>query len=233
MSANIKKLVYFENWVDPAAVPILQAQPDIDLTRLEYATPEAENWRDMQLSHGYQIHPRGDLREPWFGNAALLARCPRLLAISSTGAGYDMVDVDACTAAGVIVCNQSGTNNEAVAEHAIGMMIALTKKFAITDKKMRRDAGIDRYAHSGNDIYGKTLGIVGIGYIGTRTAQLCRGLFNMTVLAYDPYLTAEQISARSGVKVELDELHDDRTSFRSIARAPTKPSACSDASNST
>jgi D-3-phosphoglycerate dehydrogenase len=143
---------------------------------------------------------------PWQVDTAMLRRCPRMLAISATGAGYDTVDVDACTAAGVIVCNQSGTNTEAVAEHAIGMMIALSKKFAITDKKMRREPGVDRYSHSGNDIYGKTVGIIGIGYIGTRTAELCRGLFNMRVLAYDPYLSADEIAKRHAVKVELDEL---------------------------
>lgn len=215
MTANIKRLVYFESWVDDAAVALLSKRPDIDLMRLRYAVPEQDNWAEMATAHGYQIQPRGDLREPWFGNAALIARCPRLLAISSTGAGYDMVDVDACTAAGVIVCNQSGTNNEAVAEHAIGMMLALSKRFAITDKKMRREAGVDRYAHSGNDIYGKTIGIVGIGHIGTRTAQLCRGLFAMNVLAYDPYLSAEEIAARHAVKVELDELLQ-RSDFVSI-----------------
>jgi D-3-phosphoglycerate dehydrogenase len=206
MTANIKRLVYFDHWVDDIAVKMLKAQPGIDLVQLYYATPEPANWAEIELAHGYQISPRGDLHEPWFGNTALLARCPLLLAISSTGAGYDMVNVDDCTKAGVILCNQSGTNNEAVAEHAIGMMLALSKKFALTDKRMRRAAGIDRYAHSGNDIYGKTLGIIGIGHIGTRTAQLCKSLFNITVLAYDPYLTIEEIAGRHATKVELDEL---------------------------
>lgn len=207
MAANLKRLVYFENWVDPIAGRILANRSDIDLLRLSYSKPEGENWAEMALAHGYQIHPRGDLHVPWFGDAALLARCPQLLAISSTGAGYDMIDVDACTAAGVIVCHQSGTNKEAVAEHALGLMICLAKKIAVTDKVMRRTAGIDRYAYTGNDLAGKTVGIVGIGQIGTRCAELCRGLFRMTVLAYDPYLTAAEIAARGGQKVEhLDEL---------------------------
>jgi D-3-phosphoglycerate dehydrogenase len=206
MPANIKRLIYFESWVDPAAVDLLRTRADIDLMRLDYARPPAETWPEVELAHGYQIAPRGDMHGPWQVDAAMLARCPRMLAISSTGAGYDTVDVDACTAAGVIVCNQAGTNNEAVAEHALGMMIALSKKLAITDKKMRREAGVDRYSHSGNDIFGKTVGIIGLGYIGTRLAELCRGLFKMKVLAYDPYLTAEQIAARHAVKAELDEL---------------------------
>src|SRR5438876_10755546 len=124
MSANIKRLVYFEHWVDPVAEVILKPRPDIDLVRLEYATPDTDNWPEVALAHGYQVAPRGDLRAPWFADGTLLERCPRLLAVSSTGAGYDVVDVEACTAAGVIVCNQSGTNKEAVAEHALGFMLS-------------------------------------------------------------------------------------------------------------
>jgi D-3-phosphoglycerate dehydrogenase len=65
---------------------------------------------------------------------------------------------------------------------------------------------MDRRGYAGNDIRYKTLGIIGIGNIGTRLAELCRGLFNMTVLAYDPYLSSDQVAARGGDKVELDEL---------------------------
>jgi D-3-phosphoglycerate dehydrogenase len=206
VTANIKKLVYFEKWVDPIAVKILSGRPDIDLVRLKFAAPEEENWVEMRLAHGYQIRSRGELRPPWFGDDELLKDCPNLVAICSTGAGYDMVDVNACTKRGVIVCNQSGTNKEPVAEHALGMMILLSKKMGLSDKAMRVQQNLDRYAYTGNDIMGKTVGIIGIGHIGTRVAELCRGLFQMIVLAYDPYLTAEQIAARGALKVEFDEV---------------------------
>lgn len=203
---NIKRLVYFEKLFDPIAEKTLAARPEIDLVRLRYKAPEAETWPEIARAHGYQIQPRGELSEPWFGNAALLQRCPSLLAICSSGAGYDMVDVDACTAAGVIVCNQSGFNKEAVAEHALGFILALSKKISLADRALRRENVTDRWKFMGNDIRGKTVGLVGIGQIGTRTAELCRLLFGMTVLAYDPYLTKEQIADRGGTKVELDEL---------------------------
>jgi D-3-phosphoglycerate dehydrogenase len=206
-AANIKRLAYFGEFFDPVAERTLAARAEIELVRLQYDRPEAETWAEMSRVHGYQIKPRGELREPWFGDAALLQRCPTLLAICSSGAGYDMVDVDACTAAGVIVCNQSGFNKEAVAEHALGLMLALSKKIALADKALRREGGVqDRFRFTGNDIRGKTVGVVGIGQIGTRTAELCRVLFGMTVLAYDPYLTSEQIRERGATKVELSEL---------------------------
>jgi D-3-phosphoglycerate dehydrogenase len=117
-----------------------------------------------------------------------------------------MIDVDDCNEAGVIVLNQSGTNKEGVAEHALGLILSLSKKIAVSERAMRTVANLDRWRYEGNDINGKTLGIVGIGHIGTRVAELCRGLFHMTVLAYDPYLTAEQIAARGAEKTDLADL---------------------------
>ena len=206
MATNVKRLAYFEKWVDPVAVDILGRRDDIELVLRHYRDPDGDNAAVMARIHGYQIAPRTELREPWFGDADLLRRCPDLLAISSTGAGFDMVDVAACTAAGVIVCNQSGTNKEAVAEHALGLMLALAKNIGITDRAMRRDRDLERFLYTGRELRGRTVGIVGIGQIGTRTAELCRGLFGMTVLAHDPYLSADEVAARGATKVPLDEL---------------------------
>jgi len=206
VAVNLKRLVYFDSFMDPIANAIIGRRDDIDLVRLDYATAEAENWAEIAQAHGYQVQARGELRAPFFPDAALLARCPNLLAASSTGAGYDMIDVDACTAAGVIVVNQSGTNWEPVAEHALGMMLSLTKKIALSERAMKRSAEFDRRPYAGNNFRNKTVGIVGLGHIGRRVAQLCGALFDNTVLAYDPYLDAAQIAACGAAKVELDEL---------------------------
>lgn len=223
MVANIKRLVYFEEFMDPIALTILAKRPDIEVVRLEYATPDDDNWAEITRAHGYQIQPRTELKEPWFGDAALLARCPQMLAISSTGAGYDMIDVDACTAAGVIVLNQSGTNKEGVAEHALGLILSLSKKIAASERAMRTIPNMDRRGYAGNDIKGKTIGIVGIGNIGTRVADLCKGLFGMTILAYDPYLTADQVAAKGATKVGLEELLE-RSDYVSVHCPRTKES---------
>ncbi len=206
MVTNIKRLVYFEEFMAPNAADILDAHPEIELVRLEYASPVEDNWQEMSRTLGYQTQSRVELREPWFANANMIARCPNLLAVSSTGAGYDMVDVDDCTKAGVIVCNQSGTNKEGVAEHALGLMLALSKKIATSDRAMRTVPDLVRRNYQGNDIKGKTLGIVGIGNIGTRLSEICRLAFGMTILAYDPYLTKDQVAARGATQVGLIEL---------------------------
>jgi D-3-phosphoglycerate dehydrogenase / 2-oxoglutarate reductase len=206
MAVNLKRLVYFESFMDPIANTIISKRDDIDLVRLDYTHSEEANWSEMTVAHGYQVQARGELREPFFPDAKLLARCPKMLAVSSTGAGYDMIDVDACTAAGVIVVNQSGTNWEPVAEHAMGLILALTKKIAQSERAMKRTPNLDRRAYAGNNLRNKTVGVVGLGHIGRRVAQLCGVLFNNTVLAYDPYLSAEECKARGAEKVELDEL---------------------------
>lgn len=215
MTTNIARLSFFERWLDPVAERMLGGCPSIELTKLNYAAPEVDNFDNLRRAHGYQASTRGDIHAPWFADAALIARCPNLLAIFSSGAGFDVIDVAACTNVGIAVCNQAGSNFEAVAEHTLGFMLALSKRIAVTDKGLRRSASVDRYGHVGRDIHGKTIGLIGLGFVGTRVAELCRGLFNMTVLACDPYLGATEIARRGAQKVTLDELLD-RSDFVSV-----------------
>ena len=205
MALNRKRLVYFERFFDPIAAKILGEQEDIELVRLEYKSSEKDNWAELSRAVGYQPSARTELTEPWFGNAALIARCPNLLAMSSAGAGYDVIDVGACTRAGIIVVNQSGTNYNAVAEHAIGLILSLSKKIGLTNRAILKGGPIIRHQLTGNDIRHKTLGIVGIGFIGSRVAKLANA-FDMKVIACDPYLTAEQIAAKGATKVDLKTL---------------------------
>jgi len=210
-----KRIVYFKRWMDPVAEEVLGGRPEIQFERLELEGDEAGNWAALQNAHGYQSLPRTESGERWFANRDFLARCPGLLAVCSAGAGYDVIDVDACSDAGIIVCSQAGTNNEAVAEHALGFMLSLSKKIAYSDRMTRRGKVADRWDLRSNDIFGKTVGIVGLGHIGGQLAKICRTAFQMPILAYDPYLDAATIRARGGEKVELDELMA-RSDFVSI-----------------
>jgi D-3-phosphoglycerate dehydrogenase / 2-oxoglutarate reductase len=204
------RLVYFDQWTDPVAGQVL-APRDVEVTRLEITGDVATNWAALEHAHGYQSLIRTELArnpgiaEQWICGPELLARCPDLLAVCSAGAGYDIIDVDACTAAGVIVCNNSGPGREAVAEHALGFMLALAKKIVVADRMVRRETVQDRSSLRSTELLGKTLGIVGVGQIGGRLIELCAP-FAMVVLAYDPYLTADEARARGAEKVELDEL---------------------------
>jgi len=205
------RLVFFDEWTDPVAGEVLDEHGGFDITRLEISGPVAANWAGLERAHGYQSLIRTELArnpgvaEQWICSPDLLARCPDLLAVCTAGAGYDIVDVDACTAAGVIVCNNSGPGREAVAEHALGFMLALAKKIVLADRMIRRGIVQDRSGLRSTELLGKTLGIVGVGQIGGRLVELCAP-FAMTVLGYDPYLGAKELAARGVTKVELDEL---------------------------
>jgi D-3-phosphoglycerate dehydrogenase len=104
------------------------------------------------------------------------------------------------------VVNQTGGNKQAVAEHVVALMLMLSKRIMETDRNLRRGTLGDRAKFMGNDVFGKTVGIIGLGNVGGTLAKLCNTLLQMTVLAYDPYLTAEQIKERGAEKVELDDL---------------------------
>jgi D-3-phosphoglycerate dehydrogenase len=200
------RLAYFENWIDPVAEDILRDASGIELVRLSYSDPVSRNKAIMATVHGYQISPGTEIRDPWRADSTFLADCPHLLAICSTGAGYDVINVTECTRLGIAVCNQSGTNHISVAEHAIGMMLSLAKRLNFFSAFMARTQLESRFGHPTTEMGGKTVGIVGIGAIGTATARIARAAFGAEIIAYDPYLSAAEISQRGAVKVDFAEL---------------------------
>jgi D-3-phosphoglycerate dehydrogenase / 2-oxoglutarate reductase len=207
MSVNNKRIFYVKYLAHPIYADIMKARPDVRFDRLENETTEAVYAPILAEAHAYQIGAARDEIAPHFhAHADLLKRAPNLLVVSSNGAGFDPVDVEACTKAGVLVLNQSGGNAQSVAEHALGMLLTLSKRIIEADRVLRRDRDVNRNALMGTEVQGRTIGIVGIGYVGRRIAELCKGLLGMKVLAYDPYLSVAEIAARGGEKVELDEL---------------------------
>ena len=207
MAVNTKRVFYVDHVAATNFLDILAGRPDIRVDRLENVPSEPSATPILAAAHAFQIGSARDELDPSFhAGAALLARTPDLLVISTNGAGYDTVDLDACTAAGVLVVNQAGGNKEAVAEHALAMMLCLAKRIIETDRFMRRADGIERNAFMGSELKNKTLGIIGIGHVGGRLAELCKALFNMRILAVDPYLSAAQIAAKGAEKVDLDTM---------------------------
>jgi D-3-phosphoglycerate dehydrogenase len=204
---NTKRVFYVKYLADPVFADLLSRRADIRLDRIENDTAEDVAAPVLAAAHVYQIgSARDEIARRFHVDAALIERAPDLLIVSTNGVGYDTVDVKACTDAGVLVVNQAGGNREAVAEHALGMLLTLSKRIVETNHVMRRTHPIDRTAYMGNDMFGKTIGIIGLGHVGSRIAELCRGLFAMRVLAYDPYLTAAECEGRHALKVPLDEL---------------------------
>jgi D-3-phosphoglycerate dehydrogenase len=222
MSVNNKRVFYVKYLPNAIYADMLRARPDVRLDRLENDTVEEISGPILSAAHAYQIGAaRDELARHFHVDRDLLRRAPNLLIVSSNGAGFDPVDVDACTAAGVVVVNQSGGNANSVAEHAIGMLLTLSKRIIEADRALRREANVNRNALMGTEAQGKTIGIVGLGNVGRRIAELCRGLLHMNVVAYDPFLSATEMAARGGEKVELDDLLR-RSDYVSISCPLTK-----------
>ena len=202
-----KTVFWFDDGKRPNVADSLEKERDITLHRLVFNGPKSDNWGAMSASHAYCItSTRQELPEEYRCNAALIERCPDLLAVSTSGAGYDTVDVAACTAAGVLVVNQSGGNADAVAEHTVAMMLSLTKNIPQTDRSVRSGKRAPRESFKGWNARGRTVGVVGIGNVGSHVARICGLGLQMKVLACDPYLTAEQVQARGATKVDLATL---------------------------
>ena len=202
-----KQVLWFDDGKRPNVADELAKEQDIVVHVLTPKGPAADNWGALAASQVYCItSTRQEIPDEFKCHAALLARCPDLLAVSTTGAGYDTIDVPACTEAGVLVVNQAGSNADAVAEHAVGMMLALTKKMVQTDRSLRRSERTPREQFKGWNAHGRTVGIVGLGNVGRRVARICGLGLQMRVLAYDPYLSAEEIQARGATKVDLPRL---------------------------
>jgi D-3-phosphoglycerate dehydrogenase / 2-oxoglutarate reductase len=205
MATQAKTVVRFDGFIHPIAVARYEREPDIELITMS-RDDDAKAWEHFATAHIYQIGSARDELDPQFyGHAALIERCPNLLCISTGGAGYDTVEVADCTAAGILVVNQTGGNALSVAEHALGLILDVSKRISETDRYLRTDRGITREKLMGHEISGLTLGIVGIGNIGKRVAAFARA-FDMTVLATDPYVDAATIESHGARKVELDEL---------------------------
>jgi D-3-phosphoglycerate dehydrogenase / 2-oxoglutarate reductase len=224
MTVNSKRVFYVKYLAHEIYADILGRRSDVRLDRLENESSDDVAAPILSAAHAYQIGAaRDELAKHFHVHEDLLRRAPNLLIVSSNGAGFDPVDVDACTAAGVLVVNQSGGNANSVAEHALGMLLTLSKRILEADRVLRRERDVNRNALIGNEAQGKTIGIVGLGNVGRRIAELCKGLLHMNVIAYDPYLTAEEMAARGGAKVELDDLLR-RSDFVSISCPLTKES---------
>lgn len=133
---------------------------------------------------------------------ALLAAHPGLRVVARRGVGYDAVDVDAVRALGRTLTIAPGGNEPAVADHAVGMMLALAKR--LREGHLALEA--DRWSPLvGTELYGKTVGLVGLGRIARAVARRLTG-FDGTIIAYDPMVSPEAASAAGVRLVGMDDL---------------------------
>jgi D-3-phosphoglycerate dehydrogenase len=136
--------------------------------------------------------------------AEIIEAADRLKVIGRAGIGLDNVDLRAATKKGIVVMNTPQENAIAAAEHTIAMMLSISRKIPQATATMRAGKW-EKRKFVGVELYGKTLGLIGIGVIGTIVADRARGL-KMKAIGYDPYLSKE-VAEKKGVElVSMDEL---------------------------
>ena len=123
-------------------------------------------------------------------DAEVLAAAPKLKIVARAGVGLDNVDVDAATARGVLVVNAPTSNIHSAAEHALALLLSAARQIPAADATLREHTW-KRSAFSGTEIFGKTVGVVGLGRIGQLVAQRLAA-FGTHVVAYDPYVSTER-----------------------------------------
>jgi len=201
------KIVYLDAFPAANAHDILGEHKDLEVLKITSSMEIGEAFEILKDAHAYQQIPaRDEVPTAFRAGADFLERCPDLLIVSSNGSGVDTVDIDACTAAGVLVVNQAGGNAEAVTEHTIAMILSLLKRIGESDRLLRRGWSGARTELLGRNLEGRTVGIIGIGFIGKRMAAICRDVFDCRVLAFDPYVSAEETVRLKAEPVGLDEL---------------------------
>ncbi len=134
----------------------------------------------------------------------VLAAAPKLKIVARAGVGLDNVDVPAATARGVMVVNAPTSNIHSAAEHAVALMMAAARQVPAADKTLR-DHEWKRSSFNGTEIFGKTVGVVGLGRIGQLFAQRAAA-FETTMIAYDPYVSAARAGQLGIELVSLEEL---------------------------
>ncbi len=182
--------------IAPAGVKLLE---DTCLVDLAVDVPRHELLERLADAEGLIV------RSGTLVDAELLAAAPGLRVIGRAGVGVDNIDVEAATGAGVLVVNAPTANVISAAEHTMALMLADARNIARGDSMVRRGAW-DRKALQGVELHGKTLGLLGLGRVGSLVA--IRALaFGVKVIAYDPYV-GEEAARRLGVRLatELGEV---------------------------
>ncbi len=138
--------------------------------------------------------------------AAVIKAAPKLKMIQTTSVGFDYIDEAAAAAKGVIICNVAGVNANSVVELDFGMILDIARRIGAHNRLMREGGWGRVDVERQVEIRNSTIGIVGLGAIGSRMAQFAKAAFNMKVLAYDPYITEARAQQFNAELVDIETL---------------------------
>ena len=189
------KIVLAEK-VSPATLAVLQQEPGWNVV-----TPDQiKNGLAAELADADALVVRSAVQ----ADAELLSHAPKLRVIGRAGVGVDNIDTDAATRQGIVVMNTPGANAVAVAELTLGLMISMARSIPRANATMHAGKW-DKKSLQGQELRGKTLGIVGLGRIGLEVARRARA-FGMTLIGYDPFISPVIARENEVTLVPIDEI---------------------------
>lgn len=177
--------------IDDVGIKQLQSQKDFEVD-LKFHLPMPELLQIIQDYEGLITRSETAITEE------LLDKATRLKLIARGGVGVDNIDIDAATRHGVYVCNTPGANTIAATEQTFALLLSLMRHTFHACHNLKNERQWHRTAYTGSELFGKRLGIVGLGRIGSQVARRALA-FEMQVSAYDPYISpdkAEMLGAR-------------------------------------
>jgi D-3-phosphoglycerate dehydrogenase len=136
--------------------------------------------------------------------SAIIEAASQLMVIGRAGTGVDNVDMEAATRAGIVVMNVPGGNTVSAAEHTFAMLLAMARGIPSADRSMRAGRW-ERGRFVGSELEGKVLGVLGMGKVGREVAHRARA-FGMEVIAYDPFVSAEDVQRSQTCFVPVEEI---------------------------
>ncbi|MEM7531357.1 MAG: hydroxyacid dehydrogenase [Chloroflexota bacterium] len=140
-------------------------------------------------------------------NGDLFDQLPNLKMVCRTGIGIDNLDLEAATERGIVCCHTPDGPTQATAEHTVAMILALSRRLKQGNDNLAAGKwGPRQGVLIGNEVQNKTLGVVGLGRIGRKVAQICRLGLEMNVVGYDPFVTQAQMDAMGLEMTVLDDM---------------------------
>jgi len=185
--------------ISPKGIDYFRQQPGFKVTVLEKRLSEAELLPVVKEAEAMVVRSETKVTRK------IMEAAPKLRVVGRAGVGVDNVDVDAATQRGIIVMNTPSGNTISTAELTFSMLMGLARKIPQAHSSMKAGEW-NRKAFQGTELYNKTIGILGMGRIGSEVAKRALA-FGMTVLAYDPYLNLARAKALQVELVELDDLY--------------------------
>lgn len=191
-----KMKILIADTVDDGVVNILKADPSWTVVNL----PKTKGKIEEEIGDADALLVRSATKV----TAELLGKAKRLVVIGRAGVGVDNIDLDAATRKGVLVMNTPGGNAISVAEHTMTMLLAMAHPVTQADASMKSGKW-DKKKFTGSELRDKTLGLIGLGTIGTEVARLAQA-HKMRVIAFDPYVSTVLATEQNIRLVPIEEL---------------------------